>query len=338
MTREPGRDERIECPDAETLAAWTDEGLGPEQRSVVESHVADCARCQMQLAAMTRMASAEAAMQSRDTRVRLWRWLVPATAAATALAIWVSVQPNSPDLPTRTTVPTPATPQEVQVQARDATAPSSEDKSVLVDRADRPPKGLSPKANQTVAEDRQRAERSLMARLEEKAELAKERASAEPKPADLADEQRRERVVGNRPASATAPAATARTQESADRSAMAGAAAFDVVSTDLSVRWRVIGSLVRRSIDRGATWDTQSTGVSAQLAAGSSPSASVCWLVGRGGVILLSTDGRTWRKTSFPEAVDLVGVAALDAARASVTTVDGRILATSNGGTTWVTQ
>ena len=72
------------------------------------------------------------------------------------------------------------------------------------------------------------------------------------------------------------------------------------------------------------------------LTAGASPAPSVCWVVGRAAVVLLSTDGRSWRRLAFPEAVDLIAVRAVDATTASVTTADGRTLTTHDGGSTWV--
>jgi photosystem II stability/assembly factor-like uncharacterized protein len=61
----------------------------------------------------------------------------------------------------------------------------------------------------------------------------------------------------------------------------------------------------------------------------------VCWLVGRAGTVLLSTDGATWQLRPFPEGADLVAVRATDANNASVTTVDGRRFSTADGGLTW---
>jgi photosystem II stability/assembly factor-like uncharacterized protein len=92
---------------------------------------------------------------------------------------------------------------------------------------------------------------------------------------------------------------------------------------------------VQRSIDAGSTWETQSTGVAAIVSSGAAPSKSVCWLVGKGGLVLLSPDGRSWRRVPFPEAIDLVSVAATDASSAAVTTVNGRTFTTADGGKTW---
>jgi photosystem II stability/assembly factor-like uncharacterized protein len=79
----------------------------------------------------------------------------------------------------------------------------------------------------------------------------------------------------------------------------------------------------------------QNTGVSQTLSAGTSPSPSVCWLVGPGGIVLLSTDGRSWKRVAFPEAVPLAAIRATDAETATVTTADGREFVTEDGGRTW---
>ncbi len=82
------------CVDAETLAAWADGGLSGALRATVESHVADCARCQ---AIVSTAARIEAIAPARaEPRPRRWvAWLVPLTAAAAAIAIWVAV-PRGP--------------------------------------------------------------------------------------------------------------------------------------------------------------------------------------------------------------------------------------------------
>ena len=92
----------------------------------------------------------------------------------------------------------------------------------------------------------------------------------------------------------------------------------------------------QRSTNGGSSWDTVSTGLAAQLTAGASPATAVCWLVGRGGVVLLSTDGRNWRRVAFPEATDLSAITARDGRTASVTTADGRTFSTTDAGVTWV--
>jgi len=120
--------------------------------------------------------------------------------------------------------------------------------------------------------------------------------------------------------------------------AMAARAApiVEIVSSNPGSRWRIIaGRTVQRSMDGGSTWQDQELGVSVALTAGSSPMPSVCWLVGSGGTVLVTADGRSWRRIAFPEAADLIAVRAADAQSATVTTADGRTFSTTDGGATW---
>src|SRR5262249_13644784 len=111
-TREPDRDRSIEemlrrsasrstasdssarCLDAELLAEWIDGDLDPADVSATEAHISSCARSQEGQAAIVRTIRWPSAV------VPWWRrgWaigaLVPLTAAATALAIWIA----APDL------------------------------------------------------------------------------------------------------------------------------------------------------------------------------------------------------------------------------------------------
>lgn len=72
-----------------------------------------------------------------------------------------------------------------------------------------------------------------------------------------------------------------------------------------------------------------------QITARSSPSPNVIWSVGRGGMVMLATDGRTFLRVPFPETADLTAVTAEDERRADVTTADGRVFRTADGGRTW---
>jgi len=108
------------------------------------------------------------------------------------------------------------------------------------------------------------------------------------------------------------------------------------VSPNPASRWRILqGGAAQRSADGGATWQTQNTGVSETLSGGSSPLPSVCWLVGPKGIVLRTTDGRSWTRIPFPEVVPLASIRATDADTATVTTEDGRQFGTENGGRTW---
>ncbi len=108
---------------------------------------------------------------------------------------------------------------------------------------------------------------------------------------------------------------------------------LEIVSPDASIRWRIgPAGVAEYSADAGATWEATPTGVGTDLMAGASPSGTVCWVVGRAGTVLLTTDGRQWQRLTFPVAVDLAAVQATDARTATVTAVDGRRFTTVDGG------
>ncbi len=109
-----------------------------------------------------------------------------------------------------------------------------------------------------------------------------------------------------------------------------------VRSPDPQVLWRISsGRFVERSADAGATWHTQWTNANAHVIAGAATSVETCWLVGRGGIILLTSDGKKWKTVSPPADVDFVNVAATGASSATVTTSEGRQFTTSDSGKHW---
>jgi photosystem II stability/assembly factor-like uncharacterized protein len=111
---------------------------------------------------------------------------------------------------------------------------------------------------------------------------------------------------------------------------------LSIQAPNQDVRWRIVaGAVVERSTNGGISWQTQSTGTPVQLVAGFAPSTTVCWLVGPGGVVLLSTNGQSWQRVAFPEAIDLTAILATDASSATVTAADGRRFSTTDGGETW---
>jgi hypothetical protein len=118
--------------------------------------------------------------------------------------------------------------------------------------------------------------------------------------------------------------------------AKTSAAAPDIVSPDRNVRWRIrTPGSVDRSIDGGLTWQTQAAGVATPLVSGAAPSPAICWVVGRGGVVLRSTDGATWQRVGLSDAIDLIAIRASDATNATITAADGRMFRTADGGKTW---
>jgi photosystem II stability/assembly factor-like uncharacterized protein len=102
--------------------------------------------------------------------------------------------------------------------------------------------------------------------------------------------------------------------------------------------WRVWpGGKIEFSFDNSHTWEQQKSGVTIDLNAGSAPNSKVCWVVGKAGTVLLTTDrGKHWKKLSSPTTEDVQGVDAQDAKHASIWTVAHKhSFETNDGGTTW---
>ncbi len=111
---------------------------------------------------------------------------------------------------------------------------------------------------------------------------------------------------------------------------------FLAISADPRIRWRVgSGGRIEFSRDGGHTWALQQSEVSVDLLAAHAPADSICWVVGRAGTVLRTTDARTWQKLSVPADVDLVRIVARDDRAATVVTADGRAFATQDGGRSW---
>jgi hypothetical protein len=162
--------------------------------------------------------------------------------------------------------------------------------------------------------------------------------AAPPAPAD-SPASARARGVAAVQSSSDAPARAEAIDESRQSRGRFGfTAPVEVMAPDPAVRWRVVGPVVSRSIDGGVTWREQFTGSGSELLAGAAPSDRVCWLAGRSGVVLRTTDGRSWRPLKSPTTSDLTAVSALDQDTATVATADGRRYRTTNGGLTWVLQ
>ena len=314
------------CLDTETLAAWADGALDTRERANVEAHAADCARCQALLATLVRTTPAPSAATSSFWLRSRW-WLIAITPAAAALVVWFAVpgrvpvqQPESASAvdhvtPAFSPLAQPAPPTDVTADRRttvqdEPAAPSALAKSRA---AEAPEKKTAPAAPE-------RANAIADAEAQNSAAAAAGVAPAAPFPAPSPDASLRRESA----------------QVAGRLSAFINPMDSVIVSTNPATRFRLLtGGGVQRSADGGATWRIEITGATETLTAGASPSPSVCWLIGRSGTVLLSTDGRSWRRLAFPEAVDLRSISATDSDNATVTAVDGRVFATTDGGRTW---
>lgn len=357
-----------ECLDAETLSAWVDGGLEGPSLQRAEAHMANCARCQALMATLVGSADEPVpATAGGDVAARPWwsfdvRWLMPLAGAATAVLLWMVVPDRDPGLRPSTETDAPA-----QAGSRQAPSPSGETMAAAQpsavaaeEPAEREEQKLARAGPPTVAAEPNRLQERAATRTAESNEAARKAAAGD----SLAKAERRdtENAAGLMAAApAPVPAAAPPAAEQAARSAAqvalaapaagAGASALAdstgrgtgapagtgaIVSADPAVRWRLAGpGVVERSLDAGASWERLATGSGASFRAGSAPSASVCWLVGEDGVVLLTTDGRTWRRLSAPTSEDLVGVAATGERAATIRTASGQTFQTTDAGVSW---
>lgn len=330
-----------ECLDAETLAAWTDGGLSAADRTIAESHLSTCRRCQAMLAIVIQTSPVETPSESWWQRVRGWPWLVPITAGTAAIVIWVAIQNG----PSPAVVQQPATPSREQAEAQQERGPQSAPTPVTPDTKEQ----MLAREERANTPDLHRDQPSGGARDEVAAAQTAAPADRLGQVAEKVSPDTSTPVASTRAAATAAapPAAPAQALESpaAARRLNEGVAQFRqsagqlivVVSPDPLIRWGVGRSgTIQFSTNGGSTWETLSSGVMTDLVAGASPSTAVCWVVGQAGTVLLAIDGRRFQRLPFSESVDLVAVRATDARAAIVTTTDKRSFRTSNGGQTWV--
>jgi hypothetical protein len=296
------------CLDAETLAAWVDGGLSGAALDMAQSHVADCDRCQSLVGAMAR-GNIVVPRSEPERATRRWLpWLVPFAAAAAAVALWVAIPREA-----HVSVAFPPPAVEVQKQAAET---SARQPAAAINQPKTPQAPAPATARETASNVTPKTAAPV-------ADLRKDAARLE---ADAVKEEPKYEEQKNTAATApVAPAPAAPTAALSARAAVGGAISADTARS---------ANAVTQTCAPG--WSAAPVDVASQLTAGSAPSPSVCWLVGRGGVVVISIDqGGTWRRVAFPEITDLSAVRATDARTASITTADGRMFSTSDGGATW---
>jgi hypothetical protein len=112
-----------------------------------------------------------------------------------------------------------------------------------------------------------------------------------------------------------------------------------IPSPDAMKSWRIAASgAIEFSSDSGVTWEMQRPGIAGALTAGYSPSAKICWIVGRGGTVLRTANGIDWIKVTAPTTEDLTAVIASSAKHAQVTAAGGTVFVTKDGGKSWKKQ
>ena len=92
-----------ECADAESLAAYSDRSLAATERERLETHFADCMRCQLMLADIAR-AEESARVSSAASEIpwyRRWRIAIPALAAVAAVLVFIAIRRPANEEPQR---------------------------------------------------------------------------------------------------------------------------------------------------------------------------------------------------------------------------------------------
>jgi Photosynthesis system II assembly factor YCF48/Putative zinc-finger len=116
---------------------------------------------------------------------------------------------------------------------------------------------------------------------------------------------------------------------------------YTFVSPEGGATWRLgVGGSIEKSSDRGQIWQQQSSGVTEDLIAGSATSDMAAWVVGRGRVILRTTDGQRWERITPPAGMtgEWIAISARDAMTATASANDLRRFSTEDGGKTWTQQ
>ena len=287
------------CLDAEAMAAWMDGGLDPQAAAMAEAHAANCVRCQALLGSVARTTPAVAPAEPHVAR--LWRWwFAPLAATAAAATVWMVVPQD------RLTAPS-APPAVESAQPEAPSAKPSVEVAITPSAPAPSPLPAQPRADVGREQPGNRADRAKTVAPKREAQSfeARERPAETAKPADAAADAR--------VAAITPPQAPAPTPPASAPPAILSPAAPAVAQ--------------RKKLDPVAA-----------ATARSSPSPNVIWLVGLGGAVHLATDGVTFTRLPFPEAIDLTAVTASDDRRATVTARDGRTFRTEDGGRTWQRQ
>lgn len=329
------------CLDAETLAAWTDGGLGAAAMASTELHVSSCARCQALVATALSLAPGThlAPSSSAPGTAGMWRWwLAPIAAATAAATLWMVVPEQQPVAP----APFDSARDGARVaQDQPAPAPAAatapDSTSRAQSRAAAPPAEPVP---QTPAA----ARNALADRAAQDPPPARAREDRAQRQADLS--ARKEAAPQALPETVPVAGTAAAVAESAPPAAAAAppvmtlqkrmiAPPLEIVSPDPSSRWRVVTTGLERSEDGGGSWIPIRAASDEAITGGIAVTRNICWLIGRAGLVLVSVDGVTFARVNLPERVDLTAVSATDARSAVITTNDGRRFRTDDSGRTW---
>jgi hypothetical protein len=351
--------------DAETVAAWLDGGLDAVSLAAAEAHASNCERCQALLATVVKTDAQLAPGFSRGMAgiprlkagANWWKWwMAPLAATAAAVTLWMVVpqeqlQPAKATVASDAEVAAPAQ----SARARDeappgrrspgeggpvaqATEPASAAQSRF-DEGKRQADASSDRDRKQVAQGKLGAAAS--AKVTDAVGARDQQANkAEERLARLEAEPARAPAAPAAPPAAGAPAEVAAARENAPITQLRKQAgpALEFVSPNPNYRWRATPEGIDRSEDGGRIWLPVRLRQGEVITGGASPAPMVCWMIGRGGLVLLATDGTNFTRLPFPERIDLTAVSSPELRIAVVTAADGRVFRTENAGRTWIRQ
>jgi hypothetical protein len=331
------RGQRVDCFDAETLAAYQEGALAETQMLAAKEHIAGCERCQEIIALSAEPAeigrvvpwragenanSAAVIPSANPTMVRprsggvsQWRWLATAGSVAALLILWVATRNQNP-----------APPLDVARNQQASPVPA-------------PSENLASK--QTRAENENRVDLSTGARKEtEPAAKARQNVTstlpAAPAPKTSLDGDAIARA--NAPISLTAPGSLTASGRAyaplpAARSAMAPAAADEAASNKIPETGT--SAALADTVAAAPTLQKQKK-EGAPAVQIRSPLADVLWRVSDAGLIQRSTDaGKTWTVQASGVVADLLAGSAPSEAICWVVGRNATILRTIDGGEHW---
>jgi hypothetical protein len=373
LLRQSLRDADDGCPGPDILAAYLERSLDAQESPRYELHLTQCARCREQLALLDRVGTAVEVDGAHPPRSASWMWLwdwrrlAPAMAVLIVLAVWIARLPtpkqaNEPtqlvamsqprDMPTTSAEAQPARNENMPGPTGVPKRTPALNLTNNLGSAEKPSsRGPTPRTSKEIQTD------SLEGKNEEARNFAmgpsnrtppssvSRNASASP---SAENSGLRETTASDRAALAPRPSVMeAKTQQaSADAGVPSQIVALEatirqsagefIATPDPKLLWRIAGGgSVERSEDGGVSWQRQFPDVGSQFTAGSAPSDTICWLVGRRGVIVLTTDAKDWKRIPPPTSADFVAIAAQGLSTATVTTADGRKFLTGDGGLHW---
>ncbi len=294
------------CLDAETIAAWIDGGLDEHGVAAAESHAASCSRCQALIAtaavAPTTLAPSTSAPgtwhEAPGTRHPAPGTPAPSTHAPGTFRWWLPL-----GVAAAAGVIWMVVPQQRQIATAPSVAPAQQAAA---------PRESSAQGQTASTQTIPAAAPESPSPARERLETKKAQQSTEQPAARAESNERRDAARLEAPAAAAAPPA-ARANVNAARMS-AGRA--DIEAPDGSRRWRL------------ADYGPGVTG-------GAAVSSTTCWLIGRDGLVMLSTDGNTFNRVDIPEKVDVIAITPTDGRSATITTGGGRQFITDDGGRTW---